>query len=234
MPGESLYRVQPREDQGHDRIVDKEARNGIARNRFLRQRPTCVRLPFNYRHFEDDRKPGEFGESESFKYIDRVLEWFAKYDLYAVLDLHAAPGAERGTGIPRATTAKRSYGDIAFMQRTADLCAFIASRYANQPRSHGIRASLRTGLPVARRAPPVQHGCIKAIREVDKKHIILVQPNEWGKKIKSLRLEVFEDPLVMPIINHYVDQVAPFDKIQKEYPCEYQGKYYGREQVAGR
>src|SRR4051812_7146847 len=48
----------------------------------------CVRLPVNYRHFEDDMKPFKMKE-EGFKVLDRAIERCAKYGIYTVIDLHA-------------------------------------------------------------------------------------------------------------------------------------------------
>jgi hypothetical protein len=52
---------------------------------------TVVRLPLNYRHFEDDRAPYVYKEA-GFVRLDRVLGWCEKHGLYAILDLHAVQG----------------------------------------------------------------------------------------------------------------------------------------------
>jgi len=38
----------------------------------------CLRLPFNYRHFEDDMNPRVLKES-GFKHLDRVVDLCAKH-----------------------------------------------------------------------------------------------------------------------------------------------------------
>ncbi|KAI1455854.1 glycoside hydrolase superfamily [Annulohypoxylon moriforme] len=60
----------------------------------------CLRLSFNYRHFEDDFRlvtddmnPFVIKE-EGFKHLDRVIELCTKYKIYTILDLHAAPGGQ--------------------------------------------------------------------------------------------------------------------------------------------
>ncbi|PPQ72122.1 hypothetical protein CVT26_006862 [Gymnopilus dilepis] len=53
----------------------------------------CIRLPFNYRHFEDDMNPRVFKES-GFKHLDRVIEICAQHGIYTILDLHTAPGGQ--------------------------------------------------------------------------------------------------------------------------------------------
>ena len=50
-----------------------------------------VRLALNYRHFESDAEPFKYLEG-GFARLDQVLGWCAKHGLYAILDMHAAPG----------------------------------------------------------------------------------------------------------------------------------------------
>ncbi|KII90335.1 glycoside hydrolase family 5 protein [Plicaturopsis crispa FD-325 SS-3] len=53
----------------------------------------CIRLPFNYRHFEDDMNPRVL-KPEGFKHLDRVIDLCAKHGIYTILDLHTAPGGQ--------------------------------------------------------------------------------------------------------------------------------------------
>jgi aryl-phospho-beta-D-glucosidase BglC (GH1 family) len=57
---------------------------------------TVVRLPLNYRHFEDDADPFQYREG-GFTRLDRVLDWCEKNNLYAILDLHAVPGSQNSS-----------------------------------------------------------------------------------------------------------------------------------------
>ena len=50
-----------------------------------------LRLPVNYRHFEDDARPFEVKE-EGFRHLDRVVELCAAHGIYTIIDLHALPG----------------------------------------------------------------------------------------------------------------------------------------------
>ena len=50
-----------------------------------------VRLPFNYRHFEDDMNPAVIREA-GLKHLDRVIKICADHEIYTILDLHAAAG----------------------------------------------------------------------------------------------------------------------------------------------
>ena len=53
----------------------------------------CVRVPFNYRHFEDDARPFQLRE-EGYRQLDRVVRLCADRGIWTVLDLHALPGAQ--------------------------------------------------------------------------------------------------------------------------------------------
>ena len=50
-----------------------------------------VRLPLNYRHFEQDGEPFKYLEL-GFERLDQVVQWCAKHRLYAILDLHSVQG----------------------------------------------------------------------------------------------------------------------------------------------
>jgi endoglucanase len=50
-----------------------------------------VRLPLNYRHFEQDGEPFKYLE-KGFERLDQVVQWCAEHRLYAILDLHSVQG----------------------------------------------------------------------------------------------------------------------------------------------
>src|SRR4051812_4074115 len=51
----------------------------------------CVRIPLNYRHLEDDDRPGELKE-EGFRRLDQAVDACAAAGIWSILDLHALPG----------------------------------------------------------------------------------------------------------------------------------------------
>ncbi|KDQ58011.1 glycoside hydrolase family 5 protein [Jaapia argillacea MUCL 33604] len=53
----------------------------------------CIRIAFNYRHFEDDMNPRVL-KTSGFKHLDRVIDACAKHGIYTILDLHTAPGGQ--------------------------------------------------------------------------------------------------------------------------------------------
>lgn len=50
----------------------------------------CIRIPFNYRHFEDNLNPSVYKQS-CFDLLDRVVTNYTNNNLYIILDLHAVP-----------------------------------------------------------------------------------------------------------------------------------------------
>jgi aryl-phospho-beta-D-glucosidase BglC (GH1 family) len=51
----------------------------------------CIRIAFNYRHFEDDMNPMVM-KPDGFKWLDRVVNLCAEQGIYTILDLHTVPG----------------------------------------------------------------------------------------------------------------------------------------------
>ena len=186
-----------------------------------------VRLPFNYRHFEDDLAPGQWIES-GFCQLDRVINLCRKYNLWVIFDLHAAPGAQA-----RDQNAGSAYGETylwyhrEFMDRSVALWTEIARRYRGDATIAGYNLLCE---PVTTNVPLLNEFYLKtiqAIRRVDPDHLILLDPNLWAKDIASLRDELFADPQVMPSLHHYFSEYAGFASLAS-YPAVVDGKNFDR------
>ena len=186
-----------------------------------------VRVPFNYRHFEDDMAPSQWIES-GFRQLDRVVNLCRKYNLWVILDLHAAPGAQA-----RDQNAGSAYGEAylwyhrEFIDRTAALWAEIARRYSGDATIAGYNLLCE---PVTGNVPLLNElylKIIQSIRKVDRDHLILLDPNMWAKDIVTLHDELFADPQVMPSLHHYFSEDAGFASLA-EYPVVVDGKSYDR------
>lgn len=146
-----------------------------------------VRLPFTYRHFEDDQKPGDY-RKEGFKHLDRMLELCSRYGIYAILDLHAAPGGQ-GPDSHADTDlgASRFWHDASYRQRVIGLWRFIASHYKDNP--------WVAGYDVLNEPVFVTDGAVfndfvekvtEAIRQVDSRHIIFIEGDSWAQDFSML------------------------------------------------
>ena len=93
----------------------------------------CIRIPFNYRHFEDDLNPGFLKES-GFVLLDRVVRHCTNNNLHVRFDLHAVPGGQNqdwhsDTGLNRALFWEfKEFQDCAI-----NLWTKIATRYPGNP-----------------------------------------------------------------------------------------------------
>jgi len=82
----------------------------------------CVRLPFNYRLLGED---SQRLKPEGIAWLDKVIEWAEKQDLWIILDLHATYGCQNqdwhGDSYGEAelwTDDKKSNKDISIMGDT--------------------------------------------------------------------------------------------------------------------
>jgi len=150
----------------------------------------CLRLPFNYRHFEDDLNPGVFIE-QGFKQLDRVVQICADHGIYTILDLHAAPGGQNidwhsDMGIHRALFWEHEE----FMARTVSLWKELARRYKGNYWVAGYNPLNEPTDEEHVRVTAFYERVEKAIREVDPGHILFFDGNTFAADFSH-----FGDPL---------------------------------------
>lgn len=172
--------------------------------RFLKEcGSTVVRLPLNYRHFEDDLKPFVYKE-EGFARLNKVLQWCEKYGLYAILDLHAVQGWQNTDWHCDNDSALACFWEQShFIDRYIALWEEFAGRYKgnsaiagydvmNEPLCNAPRGRF-TGMEKYKRdwekINSVFHRVVDAIRKIDPQHIIFLE----GDYFASL-FEGFEPP----------------------------------------
>ncbi|MDA3930065.1 MAG: cellulase family glycosylhydrolase [Prolixibacteraceae bacterium] len=164
-----------------------------------------IRLPMHYNLFtlpiEDEPYPGmDTWHNKGFHMVDDLLEWCKKNEMYLILDLHAAPGGQgKDANISDYDTTKPSLWESPENQRkTIALWKKLAKRYANEPwmGAYDILNEPNWDFDNAGH----KNGCnctenellwefygkaIKAIREVDKNHIVVIEGNCWGNNYKG-------------------------------------------------
>jgi endoglucanase len=149
----------------------------------------CVRIPVNYRHFEDDSKPFEI-RAEGFRHLDRVIESCAAHGIYTVVDLHALPGSQNHhwhsdnqTHLPAFWTHPH------FQDRVVHLWEFIADRYRDNPWVAGYNPINEPADESREVVGPFYDRLVKAIRDVDPGHTLFLDGNTY-----STEFDVFGDP----------------------------------------
>ena len=91
-----------------------------------------LRVPIASRLFLEEGPKARFLE-EGFLLLDRLLDWCEKYDLYAFIDLHAAPGGQTGANIDDSTDDLcRLFIDDAQFECGLALWDEIARRYRDR------------------------------------------------------------------------------------------------------
>ncbi len=151
-----------------------------------------VRIPINARILLRE-EPGLQFDEEGFALIDRCLDWCEEFNLYAVLDLHGAPGGQTGSNIDDSLDdIPRLFIDRESREAALALWREIARRY----RSRDIVAAydllnepLRTSRP---NKPDTEYlhpelvrfyeDCIAEIRAIDSRHAFSIEGANWSTR----------------------------------------------------
>ncbi|MBT1688045.1 cellulase family glycosylhydrolase [Dawidia soli] len=165
-----------------------------------------VRLPMHYNLYtlpvDQEPTPGaNTWLDQGFAMTDSLLQWCKANKLYLILDLHAAPGGQgNDLNISDRDPAKPSlWQSVHNQQKMIALWRKLAERYADEPYigAYDIINEPNWGFE----SPDDKNGCAEqkneplkklmvditaAIREVDKKHIIIIEGNCWGNNYNGI------------------------------------------------
>jgi endoglucanase len=166
-----------------------------------------VRLPMHFNLYtlpvDQEPEPGkQTWLNKGFQMTDSLLAWCKANNMYLILDLHAAPGGQgNDNNIADRDPSKPSLWDSeANRRKTIALWKKLAERYANEPYIGGYDilnepnwgfadpANDRNGLKEAGNQPlrQLMIEITKAIREADKKHLIIIEGNGWGNNYNGI------------------------------------------------
>lgn len=159
-----------------------------------------VRIPMNYRYFESDMAPFSYLES-GFQQIDRLLSYCKKYQIYAVLDMHAAQGYQSGDWHCNNLFQERIdfYYEKNYEDRFTALWKALAKRYRDEEWIAGYDL---LNEPVVETAYEIQRlneiyiHVISEIRKIDPKHILFVEGNRWSQEFDMLQDDLFGENIV--------------------------------------
>ena len=146
-----------------------------------------VRLPFNYRHFEDDMHPFVL-RADGFRHLDRVIELCAKNQLYTILDLHAAPGCQNQDWHSDNPTAQALFWQHRhFQDRAVWLWEIIAERYKDNPWVAGYNLLNEPSDPSGGAVlDPFYRRAVAAIRKIDPQHMVFLEGNRYAQDFDML------------------------------------------------
>lgn len=175
-----------------------------------------VRLPMHYNLFtlpvEQEPIPGQqTWLTKGISMIDSLLLWCKANKIYLILDLHAAPGgqgndlniSDRDTSFPSLWQSDEN------KRKTIALWRRLAEKYAEEPWIGGYdiinepnwgfeHVTDRNGCSETGNTPlkTLMIDITRAIREVDKNHIIIVEGNCWGNNYKGI-LPLWDNNMVI-------------------------------------
>ncbi len=176
-----------------------------------------IRLPFDYRLLTHDDFLGR--DIHGYEYLDKAISWCEKYNIYVLLDMHAAPGGQTGDNIDNSDGYPWLMIDEGTQQQTCILWQEIAARYAdnstvigynllNEPIPHYFdNDSLKPCLE------PLYKKITEAIRIVDTDHIIFLGGARWETDF-SVFGEPFDDKLAYTFHKYWM---PPVQKEIQEY-----------------
>ena len=165
-----------------------------------------VRLPMHYNLFTlpVDKEPDSTKQTwltKGFALTDSLLSWCKANKMYLILDLHAAPGGQ-GNDLniaDRDSTKPSLWQSEANKTKTIALWKKLAERYKDEPNIGGYDllnetnwgfddANDKHGQKETNNKPlrELLMNITKAIRSVDKKHIIIIEGNAWGNNYKGI------------------------------------------------
>jgi len=140
----------------------------------------CIRLPFNYHHFEDDLEPKKLKE-EGFKHLDRVIDLCAQYGIWTVLDLHAVPGGQnQGWHSDNPTHHAAFWNHRDFQDRVVWLWQELAKRYKDNVWVAGYNPMNEPADSLHHRLVAFYHRVYSAIRSIDSNHILFLDGNTFA------------------------------------------------------
>lgn len=145
-----------------------------------------VRLPFNYRHFEDDMNPMAILET-GLKHLDRVIKICAENEIYTILDLHAAAGYQNQDWHSDNPSQQALFWQHKhFQDRTVWLWEKIAERYNGNPWVAGYDPLNEPADPTGELLDAFYRRVVAAIRKIDPEHIIFLEGNRYSRDFAVL------------------------------------------------
>ena len=184
-----------------------------------------VRVPVNYRHFEDDAAPFELKE-EGFAKLDRVIDLLRDAGLYAIIDLHAAPGYQNHHWHSDNPTHQALFWQHRhFQDRVVNLWEALAERYKDRPEVAGYNPLNEPADETNAVVPAFYRRLERAIREIDDRHILFLDGNRY-----STDFSCFDEPFDNAVFAAH-DYAGPGVASATEYPGTFRGEYFDRDEL---
>ena len=162
-----------------------------------------IRLPFHYKLFTDEDYMGLTVAQDGFARVDSVVNWCRDNGLYLILDMHDAPGGQTGDNIDDSYGYPWLLESEESQQLFCDIWKKIANYYKNEPVILGYELINEPIAPyfdnmdeLNAKLEPLHKRAVKAIREVDQNHIVLIGGAQWNGNFKPFHDATYDDKLM--------------------------------------
>jgi endoglucanase len=184
-----------------------------------------LRIPVNYRHFEDDASPFTIKEA-GFVHLDRAIELCARHGIYTVIDLHAVPGSQNHHWHSDNPTHVAAFWEQRqFQDRVVHLWEVIADRYKDNAFVAGYNPMNEPADESRNVIGPFYNRLFDAIRAVDRRHVLFVDGNTY-----STEFDIFGEPYENTVYTCH-DYVAAGLGQGGDYPGYTRGAWFDRDAV---
>lgn len=184
-----------------------------------------VRIPFNYRHFEDDAAPFELKQS-GFAQLDRVVTLLARHGIYSILDLHALPGGQnQHWHSDNPTHIADFWTHRHFQDRVVHLWEALAEHFKDRPEVAGYNPMNEPSDPTGAVLPVFYERLEKAIRTIDKRHVLFLDGNKYSTDFSFL--DGRAEPLPNTVYTAH-DYALPGITSATAYPGVTRGEHFDR------
>ncbi|RKS77465.1 aryl-phospho-beta-D-glucosidase BglC (GH1 family) [Motilibacter peucedani] len=149
----------------------------------------CVRVPVNYRHFEDDARPFVI-KQDAFRHLDRLVDACAAHGITTVVDLHALPGSQNQHWHSDNATHRALFWEHPhFQDRVVGIWEAIAEHYKDNVWVAGYNLMNEPADESRAVVGPFYKRLVAAIRAIDDKHVIFLDGNTY-----STEFDIFDEP----------------------------------------
>jgi hypothetical protein len=146
-----------------------------------------IRISFNYHLFIDDNNPDNFLE-KGFSLFDKLFALCSQYKIFALIDLHAAPGSQNPDWHSDNSNGVPLFWDYqVFRNQTVRLWGEIAKRYYNEPYLMGYDLLNEPAMAKWSILNEFYGETIKTIRMVDENHIIVLEGDYFSMDFSGLQ-----------------------------------------------
>jgi len=188
-----------------------------------------IRLPMHYALYtlpveQEPVKGQQTWLEDGFRRTDELLAWAKANDMYLILDLHAAPGGQ-GNDInisDRDPKQSSLWDDPAKQEKMIALWRKLAERYKDEPNIGAYDLINEPNWGFADRADrtgcketgngPLRDLLVRttaAIREIDTRHMLIVEGNCWGNNYQGVFEQGVWDKNLVVSFHKYWDATTP-------------------------